>query len=276
MRVSRPPPAGGGAKCRTQVGEAGQAPQRARPVQIGASGVTPRARSSLPIACRRANRGIDAVMLDQPGEGARAMSPQPMMSTIVAPSHFISHAAMSHRSPSSPAATSSRSSPATPSCVPRWRPASICPTAAATAPAAPARAGSCPARSIAALFRLAQAHRRGNLAQGYALFCCATAAVGSGAGVPRSRRHEATSPCEHAAHPRAEAERVAPDVIVLSLKLPASERLQYLAGQYIDFLLRDGKRRSFSIANAPHDDEFITLHVRGCRAAISPAMSSAR
>lgn len=57
-------------------------------------------------------------------------------------------------------------------------------------------------------------------------------------------------------------ERVADDVIVLSLKLPANERLQFLAGQYIEFLLKDGKRRAFSIANAPHDDGFLQLHLR--------------
>ena len=57
-------------------------------------------------------------------------------------------------------------------------------------------------------------------------------------------------------------ERRADDVMVLYLKLPANERLQFLAGQYIEFLLKDGSRRSFSMANAPHDDEFIQLHVR--------------
>ncbi|MBL8384424.1 MAG: CDP-6-deoxy-delta-3,4-glucoseen reductase [Burkholderiales bacterium] len=57
-------------------------------------------------------------------------------------------------------------------------------------------------------------------------------------------------------------ERVAEDVVVISLKLPANERLQYLAGQYIEFLLKDGKRRSYSMANAPHDDAFVQLHVR--------------
>jgi CDP-4-dehydro-6-deoxyglucose reductase len=57
-------------------------------------------------------------------------------------------------------------------------------------------------------------------------------------------------------------EKVSPDVMVLSLKLPAQERLQYMAGQYIDLLLKDGKRRSFSIANAPHHDQFIELHIR--------------
>jgi CDP-4-dehydro-6-deoxyglucose reductase len=57
-------------------------------------------------------------------------------------------------------------------------------------------------------------------------------------------------------------ERLADDVIVLYLKLPANERLQFLAGQYLEFLLKDGSRRSFSMANAPHDDEFLQLHVR--------------
>lgn len=57
-------------------------------------------------------------------------------------------------------------------------------------------------------------------------------------------------------------EKVAHDVMVLQLKLPANERLQFLAGQYIDILLKDGKRRSFSLANAPHNDEFLELHIR--------------
>ncbi len=57
-------------------------------------------------------------------------------------------------------------------------------------------------------------------------------------------------------------ERVAPDVMIVSLKLPANQRLQFMAGQYIDILLKDDKRRSFSLANAPHDDEVLQLHVR--------------
>ena len=47
-------------------------------------------------------------------------------------------------------------------------------------------------------------------------------------------------------------DRLADDVMVVSLKLPANERLQFLAGQFIDFLLKDGSRRSFSMANPPH------------------------
>jgi len=60
-------------------------------------------------------------------------------------------------------------------------------------------------------------------------------------------------------------ERIAPDVMIIYLKLPANERLQFLAGQYIDILMKDGKRRSFSLANAPHDDELLQLHVRNYR-----------
>jgi CDP-4-dehydro-6-deoxyglucose reductase len=57
-------------------------------------------------------------------------------------------------------------------------------------------------------------------------------------------------------------EKVADDVMIVRLKLPANERLQFLAGQYIDFLLKGGERRSFSMANAPHADELLELHIR--------------
>lgn len=57
-------------------------------------------------------------------------------------------------------------------------------------------------------------------------------------------------------------ERAAPDVIVMQLKLPASDKFAFRAGQYIDFLLDEGRRRSFSIANAPAVDEHIEVHVR--------------
>jgi len=57
-------------------------------------------------------------------------------------------------------------------------------------------------------------------------------------------------------------ERLAPDVMALQLRLPANDRLQFLAGQYIDLLLPGNLRRSFSMANAPHDDAFLQLHLR--------------
>ncbi len=57
-------------------------------------------------------------------------------------------------------------------------------------------------------------------------------------------------------------ERLAEDVIALSLKLPTNERLQFLAGQYIEIILKDGRRRAFSLANAPYDDAYLQLHIR--------------
>lgn len=98
-------------------------------------------------------------------------------------------------------------------------------------------------------------------ANGLALFCCARplsdvtiesreVSVGKDIQVK-------TMPCRVQ-----KLEKVSHDVAVMSLKLPASERMQFLAGQYIDIILKDGKRRSFSLANAPHDDEVLQLHVR--------------
>lgn len=98
-------------------------------------------------------------------------------------------------------------------------------------------------------------------AGGFALFCCATPLTDL---VVES--HEVTSaqeivvktlPC------RVERmERLTADVMALYLKLPTNERLQFLSGQYIDILQKEGKPRSFSLANAPHADELLELHVR--------------
>jgi CDP-4-dehydro-6-deoxyglucose reductase len=60
-------------------------------------------------------------------------------------------------------------------------------------------------------------------------------------------------------------DKPAPDVAVLKLQLPANDRLQYHAGQYVEFILRDGSRRSYSMANAPHTQDAqpgIELHIR--------------
>ena len=99
------------------------------------------------------------------------------------------------------------------------------------------------------------------VAKGYALFCCARPLsdltvecreVGAVRDIPVK-----TLPCRVQ-----KMQRLADDVMLLRLKLPANERLQFLAGQYVEILLKDGRRRGFSLANAPHDDEFLDLHVR--------------
>lgn len=98
-------------------------------------------------------------------------------------------------------------------------------------------------------------------AAGLALFCCAkplsdlsleAKEIGAARDIPVK-----TLPCRVQ-----KMERLADDVMAIWLKLPANERLQFLAGQYIEFLLADGKRRAFSLASAPHDDELLEIHVR--------------
>lgn len=98
-------------------------------------------------------------------------------------------------------------------------------------------------------------------AQGKALFCQAkpltdlvieARTVGAAKGIEVK-----TLPCRVQ-----KLERVAEDVMVLRLKLPANEKLVFLAGQFLEFMLKDGTRRSFSMANPPHETELLELHVR--------------
>jgi len=56
--------------------------------------------------------------------------------------------------------------------------------------------------------------------------------------------------------------RLSHDVMEIKLKLPETERLQFLPGQYIDILLKDGGTRAFSLANPPHRDQYLELHIR--------------
>lgn len=57
-------------------------------------------------------------------------------------------------------------------------------------------------------------------------------------------------------------EKITHDVIVLTLKLPTNPPFTFLAGQYIDILMGDGKKRSFSIANSPQEKGYLQLHIR--------------
>ncbi|HEU6456144.1 MAG TPA: CDP-6-deoxy-delta-3,4-glucoseen reductase [Roseateles sp.] len=97
--------------------------------------------------------------------------------------------------------------------------------------------------------------------EGYTLLCCATAQ----SDVVIECRELADSseypvkimPCRVQ-----ELTRLADDVMLLKLKLPVNERLAFRAGQYIEFMLKGGGRRAFSLANPPHDDEFLEVHIR--------------
>ncbi|MES2952417.1 MAG: CDP-6-deoxy-delta-3,4-glucoseen reductase [Pseudomonadota bacterium] len=52
------------------------------------------------------------------------------------------------------------------------------------------------------------------------------------------------------------------DVMVLQLQLPANDSFAYRAGQYVEFILRDGSRRSYSMASAPSLGPSMELHIR--------------
>ena len=58
--------------------------------------------------------------------------------------------------------------------------------------------------------------------------------------------------------------RAADDVAIVELRLPMNENLMFAAGQYLDFELPDGRRRSYSIATSPSSEGVIDLelHIR--------------
>jgi CDP-4-dehydro-6-deoxyglucose reductase len=60
----------------------------------------------------------------------------------------------------------------------------------------------------------------------------------------------------------ARMQRLAPGVMGLWLRLPAIEPFTWQAGQYVDVMLPGERRRSFSLANPPHDAALLELHVR--------------
>jgi CDP-4-dehydro-6-deoxyglucose reductase len=97
--------------------------------------------------------------------------------------------------------------------------------------------------------------------RGLALFCCAKPRSDLVIEV-REVRRAGDVPIKRLPCRVESIEKPAPDVAIVTLKLPSNDRLQFLAGQYIDFLLKDGHRRSFSLANPPHDDALLELHIR--------------
>ncbi|MET0333182.1 MAG: FAD-binding oxidoreductase [Rhizobacter sp.] len=57
-------------------------------------------------------------------------------------------------------------------------------------------------------------------------------------------------------------EKVTPDVLKVTLRLPPNSRFAFQAGQYIDVIGPGGVRRSYSIANAPATQDHLELHIR--------------
>ena len=98
-------------------------------------------------------------------------------------------------------------------------------------------------------------------ATGKALFCCA---VPQGDVVIESRAAAGVAdiPVRKLPARIQRLERAADDVMVMTLKLPSNDRFVFLPGQFVDLLLPQGKRRSYSIASSPSREGEIELHIR--------------
>jgi len=112
-------------------------------------------------------------------------------------------------------------------------------------------------------------------AKGLALFCCSRP-QGDVVIEARELTGFGDIPIKKMPARIARIERVTPDAAIVSLQLPATERLQYLAGQYLEFILRDGTRRHYSIATPPHADEQLQFTSATCRVERSPTTCSAQ
>ena len=101
-------------------------------------------------------------------------------------------------------------------------------------------------------------------AQGFILTCCAVPQTDL---VLESRQvtDESAFPIKKMPVRVAALDKKSADVMQLRLQLPATETFRYHAGQYIEFILRDGARRAYSMANAPHtqaEAPGVELHIR--------------
>ena len=96
---------------------------------------------------------------------------------------------------------------------------------------------------------------------GYALFCCATPLSDV---TLEARVVQGIDGIEVRKIPvRVQAiTRLAADVIGLTLQLPANQSIRFHAGQYLEFVMRNGLRRSYSMATAPHQTGSVELHIR--------------
>jgi CDP-4-dehydro-6-deoxyglucose reductase len=96
---------------------------------------------------------------------------------------------------------------------------------------------------------------------GYVLLCQALARSDL---VVEARLVQSAAAAEIKTLPSRIAQRVqlSSDVMQLVLRVPAVESMEFLAGQYLEVLLDEGLRRSYSVANAPNADGRIELHVR--------------
>lgn len=124
--------------------------------------------------------------------------------------------------------------------------------------------GACKGRVLSGQFTLgkhqSQALSQEEEAQGYTLFC--STHPQSDLTIAIREIEEKEFPSKKLPARILKLEKLSDDVMLVLLQLPPAEKFAYRAGQYIDFLLRDNQRRSYSMANAAQNENQVSLHIR--------------
>ncbi len=99
--------------------------------------------------------------------------------------------------------------------------------------------------------------------QGMALFC--QARPQSNLAVDTLNGYQQKNPAKKLPSRVSSINKISSDVISLELKTPPTQNFEFIPGQYIDVLLDNGKRRSYSMANTPDGSHTIQLHIRAIK-----------
>lgn len=129
------------------------------------------------------------------------------------------------------------------------------------------RCGVCKARVISGETEVLQSEEslsKQDIADGFILTCCREAITDLQLDIEDlgalGNIQTRTLPCRiYSLQPLSD------DVVEVVLRTPPASRLEYLPGQYVNMIGKDGLRRSYSIANAPREDGRITLQIRKIR-----------
>ena len=129
--------------------------------------------------------------------------------------------------------------------------------------------GSCKCKKLSGTVQLgehqAKALSAQELADGFILTCCAQA-QSDVVLLSNQVTDESAYPVKKMPARVMQLERKSVDVVLLRLQLPANDVFRYHAGQYLEFILQGGARRSYSMANAPQDaggsGGGVELHIR--------------
>lgn len=99
------------------------------------------------------------------------------------------------------------------------------------------------------------------IAQGKTLLCCAVPVSDVEVEYSAGKLNFAKNSKSYASTVES-IEKLSDDVIRLMISLDHGETINFSAGQYINIVLSDGRRRAFSFASAPSASDRIELHVR--------------